>query len=229
MSTTGCQQHTLERVVGRSGGVGTSRWGAPNQNSRFRLLKVPALGLFGPVVVAAEGGHVAFARAAALVPRGGVVQVAAGRGAAAAGRGAGGAASADQVDQGARGVVADLAVGVVAGTPGDRGQRGGQDARRAGGDGSGAGRVMAAWWSGARWSGARWSGARWSGARGAGAGRGVAAGEAAVGGGGAVGVQGGDAPPGSGVAGGGGGQVACVVAVEDPDPPASPGVSERPW
>ena len=78
-----------------------------------------------------------------------MVQVAAGGGAAAAGRGAGGVAGADQVLEGAAGVVADLAVGVVAGTAGDGGQRGGEDSR---------------------WPGARRSGARGSGARGAGAG-----------------------------------------------------------
>src|SRR6202044_3167995 len=118
------------------------------------------------------------------VPGGGVVQVAADRGAAAAGRGAGGVAGADQVLEGAAGVVADLAVGVVARTAGDGGQRGGEDSRWPGARRSGTrepgARGSGAWGSGAGWSGAGWSGAGW----------GVAAGEAGVGGGGAVGVQG---------------------------------------
>ena len=117
----------LDRVHGGAGGVGAAGWGSPFQDAGFGLLEVPALGLFGAVVVAAEGREVAFAGAAALVPGGGVVQVASGCGAAAAGRGARGVAGADQVLEGAAGVVADLAVGVVAGTAGDGGQRGGED------------------------------------------------------------------------------------------------------
>src|ERR1700722_674020 len=138
--------------------------------------------------MSAERGEITFAGAAALVPGDGVVQVTAGRGAAAAGCGALGVAGADQVGELAAGAVAGLAVGVVAGTAGDRGQRRAEDAGRAGAGGSGAG--------------------------GSGAGRGVAAAQAGVGGGGTVGVQGGDAPAGAGVSGGGGGQVAGVVTVE---------------
>ena len=87
------------------------------------------------------------------------------------GGGAGGVAGADQVNQGAGGVVADLGVGVVAGTPGDRGQWGGQDAGRPDARGCRAGRRVAkpegssaGWRVVAGGSGARWSGARWSGA-----------------------------------------------------------------
>src|ERR1700722_13694292 len=191
-----------EGVPGGGGGVGAAGGGAPSQDAGFGLLELPALGLFAPVMMPAQGREVAFAGQAALVPGGGVVQVAADRGTAAAGRGAGGVAGADQVLEGAAGGVAALAVGGVARTAGDEGQRGGEDSR----------------WPGARRSGTRGSGAGWSGAGWSGAGWGVAAGEAGVGGGGAVGVQGGDAPAGAGVAGCGGGQVAGVVAVQDAVP-----------
>src|SRR5580704_3779004 len=118
-------------------------------------------------MVTGEWGEVTFAGQATLVPRGGVVQVAAGGGPAAARGGAGGVAGADQVLEFAAGPVAGLGAGVVAGTPGDGGERGGEDAPRPGG-----GRRVAV----VRWSSAGWSGAGW----------GVAAGEAGVGGGGAV-------------------------------------------
>ena len=77
----------------------------------------------------AQRGQVAFASATAVVPGCGVVQIAAGRWPATPGRGAPGIAGADQVDQGAGGVVANLAVGVVAGPAGDGNHAGGQDAR----------------------------------------------------------------------------------------------------
>src|SRR6202044_758386 len=90
------------------------------------------------MVVSAERGEIAFAGDPAVVPGDGVVQVAAGGGAAAARRGAPGVAGADQVGQLAAGTVARLGTGVVARTPGDGGQRGRQDAW-----GPGAGRVAA--------------------------------------------------------------------------------------
>src|SRR5260370_37432373 len=92
------------------------------------------------MMVPTKRGQVRFTGPAALRPRGGVVQVAAGGGTAAARRGTRGVAGADQVSQGPGGVVADSSVGVVAGTPGDGGQRGGQEAGR----------------PGARWCGAGW-------------------------------------------------------------------------
>jgi hypothetical protein len=107
-----------------------------------------------------------------------MVQVTAGRGAAATRRRASGVAGPDQVLEGAAGVVADLCVRVVAGTAGDR-----DHANVEGTGGPGAGREMPTR-------------------------------EAAVGGGGAVGVHRGEAPPGAGVAGRGGHQVAGVVAVQ---------------
>src|SRR5580704_5626680 len=115
-------------------------------------------------MVTGEWGEVTFAGQATLVPRGGVVQVAAGGGTAAARGGAGGVAGADQVLEFAAGPVAGLGAGVVAGP---RGERGGEDAPRPGGGR----RVAVARRSGAGWSGAGWSGAGW----------GVAAGEAGVG------------------------------------------------
>src|SRR5579859_5225222 len=74
----------------------------------------------------APWGQIAFARPAALVVRGGVVQVAAHGGPAAPGRGAARVTGPDQVGELAAGVVAHLAAGVVAGTPGDRSQRSGR-------------------------------------------------------------------------------------------------------
>jgi hypothetical protein len=40
----------LERVDGGCGGVGPSGWDAPYQEAWFRLLKAPALGLFGAMM-----------------------------------------------------------------------------------------------------------------------------------------------------------------------------------
>ena len=105
----------------------------------------------------AERGEVAFARAAALVPRGGVVQVTSGGGTAAARRGACRVAGADQ---GAGGVVADLAMGVVAGAAGRWGSAGSsgwgegvvlRTIARRGAWRAGAGWGVVAWWSGAWW------------------------------------------------------------------------------
>src|ERR1700691_3949785 len=91
-------------------------------------------------MVTAQRGEPAFAGPAALVPGHGVVQVAAGGGPGAARRGAPVVACADQVGELAAGMVSDLAVGVVARTAGDGGQRCGDGDRR-----SGAGRTGAGW------------------------------------------------------------------------------------
>jgi hypothetical protein len=135
----------------------------------------------------------ALTRGAIVVPGHRVVQVAPGRGPGTARRGTRRAAGPHQVLQLAAGVVADLGVGVVAGTAGEGDQRCGE---------------------------AR-SGARRPGARRPGAGqgvRGVAAGQAGVGGGGAVGVQGRDAPTGARVPSSGGSQVPGLIAVQHAEP-----------
>jgi hypothetical protein len=64
------------------------------------MLEVPAGGLLGGVVPAAQRGQVAFAGAAALVVGHGVVVIAAACGAAAAGEGAAAVAGFDEVPQG---------------------------------------------------------------------------------------------------------------------------------
>src|SRR5580693_5434335 len=74
------------------------------------------------MVVPAQRGEPAFAGEPALVPREGVVQVAAGRGPAAAGRGAPGAAGADQVLELAAGLVPGLGMTVITPATGDQGQ-----------------------------------------------------------------------------------------------------------
>jgi hypothetical protein len=43
----------LGEVPGGFGGVGAAGWGSPFQDAGFGLLEVPAVGLFGAVVVAA--------------------------------------------------------------------------------------------------------------------------------------------------------------------------------
>jgi hypothetical protein len=82
-------------VLGGSGGVAASGWDAPDQDARFGLFEMPAFGLFGAVVAAAQRGQIAFARQSAPIPGDRVVQVTAGGGASTAGRSAGGAACAD--------------------------------------------------------------------------------------------------------------------------------------
>ena len=84
------------------------------------MFKLPAHRLFAAVVVAAEGGEVALAGAAALVVGGCVVQVAADRGLLAAGSTAGGRAGGDEVLQTPTWLVTRLLVAVVAGAAGQR-------------------------------------------------------------------------------------------------------------
>src|SRR6266704_3752717 len=78
----------LGGVAGGHGGVGAPGWCAPLQDAWFRLLERPPVTLFAFMVVPAERGEVAFAGGPAVVPGGGVVQVAAGSRAGAAGGGA---------------------------------------------------------------------------------------------------------------------------------------------
>ena len=96
--------------------------GPPLQHTRFRLIQLPSLGLLAPMMVPAQRSKSAFAGEPALVPGEGVVQVAAGRGPAAAGRGAPGAAGADQVLELAAGLVPGLGMPVIASAAGDQGQ-----------------------------------------------------------------------------------------------------------
>jgi len=91
-----------------SGGCG------PGESAGAGLLEGPSWGLFHLVVVSAKGGEVAQASFAAGLVSDGVVGVALGRGAAAAGEDAGGVAEGDQVAQGSRGLVGGCFPGVVA-------------------------------------------------------------------------------------------------------------------
>ena len=127
------------RVDRGARGVGTPRRDPPYQDTWLWLLEPPPFGLLASMVVAAEWGETAFAGDPALVPGDGVVQVAAGRGPGAAGRGAGGVPGPDQVGQGAAGVVAGLGSGVAAGAAGDREQRAGEPGQGARGPGAGRG------------------------------------------------------------------------------------------
>ena len=86
----------------------------------FWLFEPPALGLFTSVVVPAERRDVAGTSRAAVVPGGGVVQVAAHGGPTAARGGARGVAGGDQVAELAAGAVGVLGLGVVTGTGDDR-------------------------------------------------------------------------------------------------------------
>jgi hypothetical protein len=90
------------------------------QEAWFRLSQRPALGLLAPVVVPAQGREIAFAGDSAFVPGQGVVQVAAGGGAGAAGCGAAGATGPDEVLELAAGPVPGFGVAVVAAAAGDR-------------------------------------------------------------------------------------------------------------
>jgi hypothetical protein len=187
-------------------------------------------------MVTAEWSDITFASYPALVPGGGVVQVAPGRGAAASGGGAPGGPGGDQVLELAAGPVPGLGVPVAAGAAGDRGEPDPQAAQVVPGRGAGlagwgplrwaaagvAGGVAggagggALWWCG--WFGAGWFGAGWFRARG----RGVPAGGATVGGGGPVGVQDGHAPPGARMPGRGGDQVPGAAGVQQPEPGGLP-------
>jgi len=112
----------LYRVLGGGGGEGPSVRGPPDQDPWFRLSQLPSPGLLAPVVVPAQRRDSAFAGDPAFVPGEGVVQVAAGRGPAAAGCGAPGAPGADQVLEFAAGLVPGLGVAVVTAAAGDQGQ-----------------------------------------------------------------------------------------------------------
>jgi hypothetical protein len=134
------------------------------QDAWFRLSQLPPLGLLKPVVVPAQRGKPAFAGDPALVPRQGVVQVAARGGAAAARRGAPRAAGPDQVLELAAGPVPGLGVLVVAAAAGDRSQMDPQRAQVVPGPGIGQGPLIRAAAGAAAGAGA--GGARWCGARG---------------------------------------------------------------
>jgi hypothetical protein len=96
------------------------------------------------VVVPAQRGKTAFAGDPAFVPGEGVVQVAAGGGAAAAGRGAPGAAGPDQVLELAAGPVPGFGLPVVAAATGDRSQMDPQRAQVVSGPGIGRGLLIRA-------------------------------------------------------------------------------------
>jgi hypothetical protein len=142
-------------VLGGGGGVGPAAGGAPYENARFRLIEAPALSLLDPVMVPAQRSHPAFAGEAAQVPGDRMVQVAAGRRAAASGRGAAGVPGADQVLEFAAGLVPGLGMAVIAGAPGDHGQldlQATQVVLRPRRD---------VWWLRSRWFGPWWFGSRW--------------------------------------------------------------------
>ena len=116
--------------------IGTLRWTTPDRRSGWwytgarpgsatkdawdQLFEFPSLALLTPMMVPAERRETAFAGQAALVPGQGVVQVAAGGGLPAAGRGAPGIPDLDQVGQGPAGPVPALGPGVVAVAAGHR-------------------------------------------------------------------------------------------------------------
>jgi hypothetical protein len=68
----------LGRVFGGRGGVGPAGRRFPDQEAGFRLLQPPSVALFAPMVMTAERCDITFARDAARVPGGGVIQVAPG-------------------------------------------------------------------------------------------------------------------------------------------------------
>ena len=74
----------LDGVLVGCGHVGASGGSVPDQDAGLGLVQPPSVGLLAPVMVPAQRRQVALARQAALVPGHGVVQVAAGRGPAAA-------------------------------------------------------------------------------------------------------------------------------------------------
>jgi hypothetical protein len=114
----------LDGVLSGGGGVGASGWGVPDQDTGFGLFQPPALGLLAAVMVTAQRGQVAFARATALLVRVGVVEVAAGGAAAAPGCSAGGVAGLDPVGQFAAGPVAVFGPVVLARPADDGGELG---------------------------------------------------------------------------------------------------------
>ena len=114
--------------------------------------------------MAAQRGKPALAGEPALIPRKGMVQVAAGGGPAAAGSGAPGAAGADQVLEPAAGLVPGFRMAVVAAAAGHRGQPDPQRAQVVPGSGVG-GRPLVLAAAGAGVGGARRCGpwGRWYG------------------------------------------------------------------
>src|SRR5580704_5775653 len=138
-------------VHGGGGGEGASVRGPPLQHTWFRLIQLPPLGLLAPMMMPAQRGDSAFAGEPALVPGEGVVQVAPGRGPAAAGRGAPGAAGADQVLELAAGLVPGLGVTVITPATGDQGQPYPQRQQVVPGPGTGRRPLVWAGWFGAGW------------------------------------------------------------------------------
>jgi hypothetical protein len=140
-------------LVGVAGGLVDAAAGcSPGHLPGSGLGEVPAVGLLAPVVMAAERGEVAFAGPAAFVVGDGVVEVAAGGGATAAGVGAAALPHLHEVAQVAGGRVAgglagvaaaaglqDLEAGAQAGGPPDDGLAGGG---AGGGAGVGGGRPV---------------------------------------------------------------------------------------
>ena len=104
-------------------GVVASAGCGPDQGAGFGLGEVPAAGLLGLVVAAAQRVEIALAGPAALVVGDGVVVVAAGRGAAAAGESAPGASDLDDVPQRVRGLIPGGLAPVGADPGFDRGDR----------------------------------------------------------------------------------------------------------
>ena len=94
----------------------------PHEQTRFRLLEPPALGLLDAMMVAAQRSQPALTGESALVPGDRVVQVASGRGPTAAGGAAASVARPDQVLELAAGPVSGLGLLVIAVAPGDGGQ-----------------------------------------------------------------------------------------------------------
>src|ERR1700677_1914583 len=109
----------LVLVAGGGGDPGQPGRGCPYQDAGFRLFEFPALSLLDLVVPAAQGCEIAPTRDAAVLPLPGMVLVAAGRGAAAAGGDAPGTAGHDQVAQLTAGPVLRLGLRVLARTLGD--------------------------------------------------------------------------------------------------------------
>jgi hypothetical protein len=68
-STVGCR---LDRVFGRSGGIGAPGRGAPDQEARFRLLQLPHFGLFAAMMVAAQRAVVTRTSGPRCLARGGL-------------------------------------------------------------------------------------------------------------------------------------------------------------
>jgi hypothetical protein len=224
----------LKRVLGGGGGMGASGRGAPDQDARLWLGELPSPGLLAPVMVATQRREPTFAGDPALVPGEGMVQVAARRGAAAAGRGAPGATGADQVLELAAGLVSGFGLPVVTAAPGDRGQLDPQRAQVVLGLGVGRGpliRAAAGAAAAAEAGCARWAGGWWLGGSGLG-------GSGPGGGGWRPAAQPWAAVPSGcrtvthhrvcGLRPAAAIRSRAVPASSSPNPPASPGVPDRP-